>query len=746
MGETYCSWRALLTALTSITFLSSFSVSAKLLYAATINESAPTTAVLHITETSIVAGGHSFGPSGAYEKIRGTIDFQLDPTDPRNAVITDIQNAPRNASGMVEYSTDFLLLRPVDSGKWNHKILYEVNNRGSILILAAMNDAGVNNDPTTLQDFGNGFLLNRGYALLWAGWEGDALPAPNRITIQVPIATQPDGSPITQQIAVDYSEPLDFSSNGTTTCMPLSGSSSYYSYPAVQSQMNTAKLYVRKSDSPRPPATVIPVGTLVPQSEWSFKSPTEICLTGGFQSGKVYELDYVAQNPLVLGIGYAATRDVVSFFRYYDKDSAGTPNPLADAGGVRYALGWGASQSGAYLRDYLYQGFNEDLSGRKVFDGVDIDVGAAFLGQGENYRFGQLNPWSDQHRARIYPSVTFPFNFGVRENPLVAQGIIQGPRSDGILKRPQTDPYVIQVNSSSEWWWGDQSLVTTDGFGHDVPLPPNVRVYFIAGTEHFVIAGSQPSLGPDNECQQLSNPVTRWPAVRALFIALDRWVTEKIPPPPSVYPTIRDGTLVSDPLDQKAVAFPEIPGVSYDGYYNATGEKDFGSGVANNGGVITNWHPSFLNTYQVQVPKTDKLGIDLGGVRVPLVGVPTATLTGWNLRRAGFTEGDICGLNGMYLPLPVTDEDAASAGDPRPSLQSLYGTHGGYVAAVASYVTRQVVERYLLPEDAEQAIKNAAQSDVLVSVSPEQQPTSFPPGLGNLFGNMGANTTSPTPR
>jgi hypothetical protein len=686
------------------------------------NGSATTSAVLHITGTSVVADGHSFGRAGPYEKIVGTIDFQLDPSDPHNAVITDIQNAPRNAQGMVEYSTEFYLLRPVNPQGWNHKLLYEVNNRGNKLILAAMNDASTNlNDPTTVADFGNGFLLKRGYAILWAGWEGDALPATGLLTIRVPTAVQPDGSPITGQIAVDYSEPLDFASDGSTKCMPLSGSAGFYSYPAVVSEMSNAQLYVRESDSPRPPAVPIPQGTLVPKSQWSFQSPTEICLEGGFKSGMVYELDYVAENPLVLGIGYAATRDVVSFFRYFDKDSAGTPNPLATDGGVKYALGWGASQSGAYLRDYLYQGFNEDLSGRKVFDGVDIDVGAAFLGQGENYRFGQLNPWSDQHRARIYPSVTFPFNFGVRENPLVVQGIVQGPRFDGILKRPNTDPLVIQVDSSSEYWWGAEALETTDGFGHDVPLPANARKYLIAGTEHFVIAGSQPTFGSDNECQQLSNPVTRWPAVRALFVALDQWVSEKIPPPPSLYPTVAGGTLVPNPTDRKGVGFPEIPGVEYDGFYNETGEKDFGPGVVNNGGVITNWHPSFFNTYQVLVPKVDKIGIDLGGVRVPQVGVPIATLTGWNLRRAGFAEGDICGLNGMYLPLPATDQDAAAAGDPRPSLQSLYGTHGGYVAAMAAYVTQQVLQRYLLPEDAAQAIKDAAQSDILRSNVPGQQ-------------------------
>lgn len=670
-------------------------------------------ATLTINNQSIVANGHAFGPAGAYRKIEGTIAFALDPSDPHNTVITDLQLAPRDAEGMVDYSTDFYLLMPNDPSRWNHQIVYEVNNRGNKLLFAALQDAPVNNDPTTVSDFGDAFLLKRGYAILWSGWEADRLPGPNILTIRVPVATNPDGSAITQRIAVEYSDDLDFSPNGSTTCLPLSGSANFYSYPAVAAQMGSAQLWVRDSDSPRPPAVTIPQGTLVPSSQWSFSGTSSFCLDGGFQGGKVYELDYVAQGPLVLGIGYAATRDVISFFRHAKSDDQGTPNPLAVDGGVNYVIGWGASQSGAYLRDYIYQGFNADLNDERVMDGVDIDVGGALLGQGENYRFGQLNPWSAQHRDRIYPNVTFPFNFGVRENPLVAEGVMSGPLRDGILKRPDTDPLVIQTDSSSEYWWGGASLVDTDGFGHDVALPWNARHYLISGTQHFVVAGSKPRKGI---CQQLSNPTRKAPAFRALFVDLDQWVTKGIEPPPSRHPSVADGTLV--PPDQASVGFPAIPGVNYDGYYNEMGEKYYGPGVSHNGGIITNWHPSFIATYTVLVPKVDKIGIDLGGVRVPQVGVPTATLTGWNLRAAPYTEGDLCALTGMYLPLPETNSspEIALEGDPRPSLQALYKTHGGYVRAVAHYVREQVKERYLLQSDAEQAIRDAANSDVLKGV------------------------------
>jgi alpha/beta hydrolase family protein len=199
--------------------------------------------------------------------------------------------------------------------------------------------------------------------------------------------------------------------------------------------------------------------------------------------------------------------------------------------------------------------------------------------------------------------------------------------------------------------------------------------------------------------------------MRALFTALDQWVTDATEPPPSRYPTVADGTLVTP--DPASVRFPAVPGVKYAGVYNAVGEKDYGPGVSGNRGVITNWHPAFIATYDVLVPRSDPLGIDVGGLRVPNAGVPTATLTGWNLRRAPYMDGDLCGLNGMFVPLPETDAQAASSGDPRPSLETLYGTHAGYVQAVTGYVNELVQDRYLLPEDAAQAIQDAATSDVL---------------------------------
>jgi hypothetical protein len=659
---------------------------------------------LEITRREVVAGGHAFGAAGAYEKLVGTIAFQVDPADPRNAVITDLDRAPRNEDGLVSYDTDFYLLRPVDMARWNGKLFFEVNNRGNKL-LRFFTDGTSSNDPTTREDFGTGFFLNEGYAVAWAGWEGDVLPGNNRMTIRLPVPTATDGSPITQKIVVEFHDG-QFAADGSTTTLPLSASPNFASYPAAQGQEARAELRVRPSDSPRPPSPRVPAGALVPRDEWELSSPTEITLKTGFQPGMVYELSYVAQDPRVMALGYAATRDVVSFLRHADEDDDGDPNPLAAGDGVRHALGEGISSSGMYMRDFIYQGFNEDLAGRRVFDGVEIHIPGAqklFL----NYRFSQPNPFSVQHRHRYMPYVSFPFNYGVRRNPLVEQGRMHGPLTDGILKRPATDPVVIHTDTSTEYRQFQASLVDTDGFGQDVPLPSNARHYLLGGTQHG--SGSPSMLGM---CQQLSNPTSQGPAMRALFTALDEWATEGVEPPPSQRPTLGNGLLVR--TGRASVGFPRIPGVAYSSLYNAAGERNFGPAVSQNRGIITRWRdPRVLARYQVHVPKVDAVGIDEGGVDVPVVGVPTATLTGWNLRRAPFTAGDLCDLTGMQVPLHPTTAQTDLTGDERPSLEALYGSHEGYVAAMRRFVDEMVGRRLLLPADAEQAVRDAEASTVL---------------------------------
>ncbi len=669
----------------------------------------PEKVFLHITRTEIVAGGHDFG-AGAYEKIRGTVEFQIDPKDPRNAVITDLDLAPRNGAGLVTFDADFMVLRPADMSRWNHQLVSEINNRGNLLLFLSFANAGFNNDPSSQADFGNGFFLRDGYALAWVGWGADVLPGGGRVTMRAPAPSHSDGTPITQRITIELADEFSFPEGGGATCVLLSGSPVIAGYPAVLAEKGNDELFVRPSDSFRPSTPPIPAGTAVPSSQWYFGDRNTICVAGGFQTGMVYQLDYVAEDTRIMGLGYAAQRAFASFLRNRSSDDAGVPNPLASHGGVATSIVYGASQSGVYLRDYVYQGFNEDLQGRRVFDAVDAHISGA-VKLGLNYRFGQVHPWSTEHRDRFIPQVSFPFNFGVRVNPLVALGVERGPLTDGILKRPASDPLFVQTDSSNEYWWAQSSLVDTDGFGHDVALPWNARHYVIVGTQHFVGFGGVPARGL---CQQLTNPTHAGPALRAIFTDLDEWVTKGVEPPPSRRATV--GKLVP-PEDRERVDFPEIPGVTYNGLYNALGELDFGPFVSQNRGMITNWgHPPVLATYRVLVPRVNQVGIDLGGVELPVVGVPTATLTGWNLRRAPFADGELCELNGMFLPLAKTEDQAEAAGDPRPSLEKLYRTHRGYVRAVEHFVRKSVRERFLLPEDAAAAVSNAEASDVLVGV------------------------------
>ena len=679
---------------------------------------------IEITRREPFADGMKFGKTGPYEKLVGTAFLEVDPTDPRNAIIQDLDLVPTNAAGNVEFSTDIYILKPVNMKKGNGKIFFEVNNRGNKISIALMNDPppGVNiNDPTTPTDAGNGFLMREGYAIVWTGWEGDVNPGNNRMIIQLPTPTSdgtPSGDPITELILLEFSD-RNFG-GGTPTTLPLSGSANFASYEASTDQTK-AELRARPSDSflpPDPSVAGIPTGTVISTTEWSFadcpdgppgtSSTKDICLAGGFQNNMVYQLTYRAKNPRVMGLGYPATRDVVSFLRHAAVDDAGTPNPLGTR--ITAALGQGISSSGMYFRDYVFQGFNEDEQGHKVFDGLSIHIPGAhklFL----NYRFAQPNPFSVPHRDRYVPDVNFPVTYQVGPDPL---GEFE---PDGILRRclmTNTCPKIIHTDTSTEYWVFRSALLNTDAAGNDIPLPPNVRKFLLTGSQHFVFKGSTPTFGIGNrQHQQLSNATHNGVLMRALFVALDRWATKGTAPPDSRIPTVASGTLV--PSDQASVGFPSIPGVTYTGGFNASGERDFGPRAPRNEnrGVIDNLLPVVLSEHVNLVPKVNQFGIDLGGLNQPVVEVPVATLTGWNLRTPEFTADDGSDLTGMTVPLLRTKAERLAAGDPRPSLKELYKNHKGYVKAIKRAAKKLKKERFLLKEDEKQVNKEAKESDVL---------------------------------
>jgi hypothetical protein len=660
---------------------------------------------IDITSRVVVAGGVSFGDTGPYEKLRGTVYFEVDPNYPRNTVVFDLDKAPRNGKGMVEFSADMSMLKPVNLTKWNGALLFEVNNRGNNVTFIVYHETPASahiNDPTAAGDFGNGFLMRRGYVLASVGWEADVLPGNNRLTAQFPVATE-SGKTISERIL------LELEADTGTFSVPLSGSAIFKSYEAASTDqaLAEAELRMRPSDSPRPPAPNIPAGEVIPASEWSFANcptgppgtpnATHICLHGGFQSDKVYQLTYRAINPTVMGLGYATTRDFISFLRNARADDAGNLNPVP---GVKIVLCTGASQTGGYQRDFLQQGFNEDEHGRRVCDGSDIRVPGAhklFL----NYRFAQPNFGSSQHDVRYVPDTSFPRTYGVRQDPISGQ-------FDGILKRPGTDPKVFHIDSATEYWQFQNSLVHTDENGTvDLVPPDNVRIYFYSSLQHLNIKGVAPSRGI---CQQISNPTHSGVMARALLIALDEWVRDGTEPPDSQVPRIDDGTLV--PPEQYCSAFPAIPGVNCTGLFQASGERDFGPHVSSDRGIITKLIPDVLSVHHVLVPKPDQNGNDIAGIRHPYVEAPVATLTGWNLRRPEFTD-DLCGISGMMIPLHNTREERLAANDPRPSLEELYRDHKGYVKAVAKAAKRLAHDRFLLEEDVDLIIGEADASSVL---------------------------------
>lgn len=650
---------------------------------------------LVIERKELFADGHEFPVTGAYEKIVGKLYGEVDPRSAQNKVIVNVDKAPRNKRGAVEYWSSLYILKPVDMERGNKKIFIDPTNRGGKQIVSSLNDAPANNDPSALQDAGNGFLMREGYIIAWTGWHG-GLSGKNFIVMSVPTATN-KGQEIVGLVRTEL-----VSEDAGVYSMPLSADPRIVSYEAADTDKSKAILTAReKFDDPRVP---------VPVSDWDYArcekdpagsnvvrpSTTDLYLRSGFKPNHIYEFIYPAKNPLVLGLGFAAVRDAVSFLRYEMKDKTGNPNPLAfgkKATGIDRAYAWGRSLPARFIRDLVYHGFNEDESHRKVFDAVCPYVSGGrrtFL----NYEFGRPVTSAQQHNNHLDPEL-FPFAYNVLKDP-------QTERKDGILKRPKTDPYVMHVQTSTEYRQKSGALVHTDGKGKDIEIPDKVRIYVLSSASHRYPTDYVPR---KSHTQNLTNPLSQGEILRALMVAMDRWVCTGAPPPPSRYPTIKDKTLV--PPNQKSTGFPAIPGVRYSKLYNRQMFLDYGPDILH--GKISVHPPTQLKNgeYKNLVTRLDKDGNDLTGIQLPAVQAPMATYTGWNLWAEGFAEDELCGLLGSYIPFAVTKAEREKSGDPRLSIEERYKDHGDYVRKV-SHAARSLVEaRYLLPEDAERIIAQA---------------------------------------
>lgn len=631
---------------------------------------------IEILRTEPFAAGEAFGNAGAYEKVVGRFHGELDPAHPLNSVIVDLDKAPRNAQGRVEYSADFFILKPADMAKGNGTLLYDVNNRGNKRALIQFNSAPISNDPATPEQAGNGFLMRQGYTVVWSGWIPGLPATGNNLRIDVPTASA--AGPLEQTV---WDE---FLFNDTKT------GQARLTFRAVHPE--SATLMVRERNTAEPKT--------LSRDEWEFVDPQTVRLKPAgtvFRIGAIYQLVYQAAEPPVSGIGFAATRDLVSFLRHEPADAAGTPNPLFQAGrsAIARALAHGTSQSGRYLRDFVYRGFNEDEQSRIVFDGINPHVATARLFL--NQRFAQPNRMVQiGHGFMFFPDVSFPFAFETQTDPLTGA-------QDGILARCSTRgncPKVISTNTSTEYWQSGESLLLTDPLGKkDGVEPDNVRIYHFAGTQHVGIQSTMPK----GVCAMPPDRIDYAPLLRATLAALDRWVKDGVAPPASRHPRIDDGTLVEMTGPQVAIpGFAAVKGPS------PRPRLDYGPDFAK--GIIGKVLPVALDQhYRVLVPKVDRDGNETSGILLPDVAVPTATAMGWSIRSADAGgAGELCYLDGSYLPFAKTKAEREAAGDGRLSLQERYGGPADYAAKVHAAAVTLARDGYLLPEDVERISTRAA--------------------------------------
>lgn len=602
---------------------------------------------------------------GPYERIRGRVVYSLDPELEANAAIVDLDRALTNGEGRVEFYGDVEILAPRDLRLAQPTVLYDINNRGRRLW------------------GGEPFFLRRGYVTVSGGWIAEVRVDPRRLRLEAPVAHDDDGVPIVGLVRAEII-------TETATTRVTISDRNQLAYEPVLAELPQATLTkrLREADPPQP----------IPRDAWSFHvvaGPREegsglidgaVELDGGFEPGWIHELVYTARGSVVQGTGFAAIRDLVSFLRHDRSDE----NPLRSATGepvARRVIGEGRSQSGRALRMFLHEGFNADEQGRRVFDGAMPVIAGG--GQGFfNHRFASPTRTATQHAGHLYPVDVFPFTYGDQKDPFTG-------RTDGILRRARAAgvvPKVMHLDTSSEYWHRSASLVVTDPTGaRDAGLPEEVRVYVFGGAQH------SPATGPSERGQLPPNPTNYRPLQEALFLALDRWITDGAPPPPSVYPRIADGTLTDWRAD--AAGWQPLPGVRYPEVIQQPERLDYGPAFEAERRI--DHHPPLRTgkQYAVRVPAFDADNNEVGVLRLPALAVPVATYTSWNLRNPAIgAEDELLGLAGGYIPFPATETERTAAGDPRSDLAGRYDGFDGYLAQYMAAARRLVAEGYLLEE------------------------------------------------
>ena len=632
---------------------------------------------IEVTSRADVLAGAAFGAVGPFERLTGRIYFAIDPRNAVNRIITDIGLAPTNAAGLVEFSSDFDLIKPKDPSRGNGTVLYEVSNRGGKGMISFFNFGGGGVDPQTAAHFGDGFLLHEGFTLLWVGWQFDPPMRDGLLRVYAPIAKGDGGRAITGLVRSDF-----------VVTKPATQASladrDHIAYPVSDRDDPATIMTVRDSvEGPR---------RTIPRDRWQFSDDgRSVLMAAGFEPKKIYEVVYRAQDPAVVGVGPAAVRDAISKIKY-----GGAPELGLQSGSIRRAIAFGISQSGRFLRTYLYYGFNEDEAHRKVFDGMMPHVAGS--GRGSfNHRFAQ--PSRDAHPFInfFYPTDIFPFTDSEQTDP--ETGV-----TDGLLThatRPAFQPNIFYTNSSYEYWGRAASLfhTTIDGT-KDARLPANVRGYLLSAGQHGVAAFPPTrSIG-----QQLNNPLDyRW-VMRSLLLAMNRWVTDGAAPPPSALPRVDQGTLV--PPDK--LAFPKLPGVSVATVPHKAYRADYGPDFITSG-VVSQEPPVIRSAFPILVPQVDVDGNELAGIRVPELAVPVATYTGWNMfNEASGPTNVVSSMQGSFIPLARTRADRERTGDPRRSVEERYRGRDEYLGAIAKAASDLVAKGYLLKADVPRIVEQAA--------------------------------------
>ncbi len=644
---------------------------------------------IEIRDRRLLAGGITFGDAGPYERVSGRLHYAVDPLDPANARIADLKFAPRDADGRVSFAGDFILIKPRRPELGNGRLIYGVNNRGNLVLLRMLNDAPWTNDPSTASDLGNGFLLDRGYSLLWSAWNWDVASGGGRLQIDLPVATD-GGRPITGPVAAEMT------TDRPTDILPVAWGNSI-GYAPADPDTAAARLTVREAPLDRRRG--------VPRDRWRFVTdtdpgaPVRVVLDGGFRPGSIYELVYRARDPRVVGLGLAGLRDALSFFRFARADARGRPNPLASANGkptVEGALIYGFSQSARVIQHMLMEGLHVDERGRAVFDAALVHGPGA--GKGAfNHRFAQTTRHPSHHEDHLYPADVFPFTTVQDTDPLTGENgsLLDRAHALGAV------PLLFYVSTATEYWTRAASLLHTDvSAARDVAPSPRTRLYAVSGAQHGVGAAARRGI-----FESCPNPLDYRPVLRALLVALDQWATDARPPPASMYPTIAAGSLGTVVAYQAAL--PAIPGLRTPDSNLRPSRLNLGAHFASEG-IVDIVPPQPGPPFATLVPQPDPDGLDRGGIRLPAVAVPLGTYFGWNLRRATYGAAERLGRwQGSFIPFPLTRAERVASGDPRLSIAERYSSEDDFAHGTAQAAGELMRDRLLLASDVPAIVERA---------------------------------------